>query len=168
MCQFYWRLSLFERRRFVIRKNLENSHFNRRGYKIGIQNFQRKFSDVFGVGRSDGVSGLRNYGDVIRPACGFDRMRSADGFLEARPDTKTDWFALIHVKTCFLMRKTDGFGGWTLDTLSAYLKKILPAMRPACRFPLCPARRVWGWQRGSGSVMGFQNTLPYPTFPHLK
>ena len=47
--------------------------------KTGCKNlFKEWFSDAFGVGRSDGVSGLRSVGDVIRPACDFGRIRSAD------------------------------------------------------------------------------------------
>ena len=51
----------------------------RRDAKTGCKNlFKRWFSDVFGVGCSDGVSGLRSVRDVIRPACDFSRIRSAD------------------------------------------------------------------------------------------
>ena len=46
--------------------------------KTGCKNlFKKWFSDAFGVGRSDGVSGFRGGGDVIRQASGLAARGSA-------------------------------------------------------------------------------------------
>jgi hypothetical protein len=97
----------FSSDRFAITKNHKASCFHRWGYKMGIQSFFCGVSDVFGVGRSDGISGFHRDGDVMPDIRRFWSGRARRTF---RADAKAGDFAIVPLKTRFFRRKADVLG----------------------------------------------------------
>jgi hypothetical protein len=91
----------FARLHFLLAVTCRNSKAQilaRRDAKMGCKNLYRNcFLDVFGIGRSDGVSSFRGDGDVIRPASGFDLMQGADFFGKQKWTLEADAVRYCHL-----------------------------------------------------------------------